>query len=43
MIVDDTAFNLMVLEEILKASFPNAILEKAINGSLALAQVLECD
>ena len=43
LLVDDQAFNLIVLENLIESSFPNAACEKAINGKLALETVIEND
>ena len=43
LLVDDQVFNLIVLEGIVSASFPNAEIETALNGKLAFEKVKEAD
>lgn len=43
LIVDDQVFNLIVLENLISASFPNAKIEKAMNGKIALETVEQKD
>jgi len=43
LLVDDQVFNLILLENLISESFPNAVMETALNGKLALDRVKEAD
>ena len=43
LLVDDQVFNLILLENLIQSSFPNAQFEQALNGKLALDKVIEFD
>ena len=39
LLADDQVFNLMLLENSITASYPNAVIEQAMNGKLAVDKV----
>lgn len=43
LLVDDQVFNLILLENLISDTFPNAVFETALNGKLALDKVKEAD
>ena len=43
LLVDDQVFNLILLENLIVTNFPNALIDKALNGKIALDMVLEQD
>mmetsp|Transcript_25262 Transcript_25262/g.33804 ORF Transcript_25262/g.33804 Transcript_25262/m.33804 type:complete len:97 (+) Transcript_25262:1885-2175(+) len=43
LLVDDQVFNLIVLENLIIECFPNATIDTALNGKIALDKVIEED
>ena len=43
LLVDDQVFNLIVLESLIIECFPNATIDTALNGKIALDKVIEED
>lgn len=43
LLVDDQAFNLICLENLIESSFANSVIETALNGQIALDKVIEND
>ena len=43
LLVDDEIFNLILLENLVTTCFPNVVIDKALNGKIALEMVLQQD
>lgn len=41
LLVDDEIFNLILLENLVTTCFPNVVIDKALNGKIALEMVLQ--